>query len=197
MGGFGGGSLEHPRHRLGVQWHRILPGSTELPRAAVEVVQRPPCAAQRTLPGVPRGGAGAELGHCPGGGRHFDHAAAPPSLKQMRQTASAGTSRAARPPCAEAAPAAGAAVAPTGAASSFAARGRAEGAAAAEEAAVEAAGCSLVEPAVAPALTGRWLTAARFPSGPLAARMTTTGQSTTPSDASDASSSCGRWSGLG
>jgi len=61
-----------------------------------------------------------------------------------------------------------------------------------------AAECSLVETVVAPALTGRWLTGARMPSGiSLAARMTTTGQATTPSDASEASSSCGRWPGLG
>ena len=61
--------------------------------------------------------------------------------------------------------------------------------AAAEE---DAAECSLVEAGVAPALTGRWITGARLFSVPLAARMTTTGHTRTPSDASDASSSCSR-----
>ena len=99
-------------------------------------------------------------------------------------TASSGTSRAAPAGCVEAAVAVGCAE---------------EGGGAAEEAAVDddrAAGEAAVvdgaECASAAAVVARALTAARFPSDPLAARMTTTGQSMTPSDASDASSSCRR-----
>ena len=49
MGGFGGGSLEHPRQWLGSQWAGLF----------LEVPSYPP-------PGAPRGGSGAELGRCQG-----------------------------------------------------------------------------------------------------------------------------------
>ena len=47
-GDFGGGSLEHPRQRLGAQWAGIFLGLTS-------------CLVPS---GAPRGGTGAQLGHC-------------------------------------------------------------------------------------------------------------------------------------
>ena len=113
----------------------------------------------------------------------------PPSLKQIRQTASSGTSRATLAACVEAAVAVGGAEEGGGAAEKAAVD---DGRAAGEAAVVDGAECALAAAVVAPALTDGRLTAVRFPSGPLAARMTTTGQSMTPSEASDASSSCRR-----
>ena len=113
----------------------------------------------------------------------------PPSPKQIRQTASSGTSRATPAACVEAAVAEGCAEEGGGAAEEAAVD---DDRAAGEAAVVEGAECALAAAVVAPALTDGRLTAVRFPSGPLAARMTTTGQSMTPSEASDASSSCRR-----
>ena len=50
-GGFGGGSLEQPRRWLGAQWAGLFLGVPSCPGP----------------PGAPLGGAGAELGRCPGG----------------------------------------------------------------------------------------------------------------------------------
>ena len=48
IGNLGGGSLEHPRQWLGAQWAGLFLGVPSRPEP----------------PGAPRGGAGAELGHC-------------------------------------------------------------------------------------------------------------------------------------
>eukprot|EP00964_Phaeocystis_antarctica_P155508 scaffold124723_cov54-Phaeocystis_antarctica.AAC.1 len=51
IGGFGGGSLEHPRLWLGAQWAGLSPGSAEPARAARRALSR-----RRSRPrALPRG----------------------------------------------------------------------------------------------------------------------------------------------